>query len=248
MLRGTAADKGRAMASAGMNALRSSSSRILGIALIVTSVLLFAVAFATGFLPFELTSLVSFVLGVALLAVELEPRVRLTLAADGMLGYLLALDGALRALRLTGKATYVPLGDQVKMAMVQDGTGLSVDLPPVGGGLHDEMVEDLGQMNEKGLEFFRLWIPRTLTESLSAAGEVKVSAKGPQVEVSMAKPFVRRLCIDPFVTANVCCRMGCPLAGAVAQSLAVTTGKDVHFEKCEYDPVKQTAKTSLTLA
>jgi hypothetical protein len=244
---GTVAKKGKAAATAGANALRSSNSRILGMALIATSVLLFVAAFATGFLPFELTSLVAFVLGAALLAVELEPRVRLSLAADSMLGYLRALDGAVKALGLVGNATYVPLGDQVKMSMEKEGTGQTVALPPVGGGLVDELAGDLGEMTGKGMEYFRLWIPRTLVENLSAAGEVRVTSEGPDVEVSMAKPFVRRLCVDPFVTSNVCCRMGCPLAGAVAQTLALTTGKDVRFEKCEYDPRIQTAKTKLTL-
>jgi len=246
MNNGTAERKGKGATAAAANALRSSSSRILGITLIATSVLLFVVAFATGFLPFELTSLVSFVLGVALLAVELEPRARLSLAADSMLGYLQSLDGALKALHLAGKATYVPRGDQVKMVIGEEGTGRAVALPPVGAGLVDEIAGELGEMTEKGMEFFRLWLPRTLVENLSAAGEVKASSEGSRVEVSMSKPFVRRLCIDPFVTSNVCCRMGCPLAGAVAQSLAVTTGKDVLFEKCEYDPRSQTAKTYLT--
>lgn len=247
MSEGTPARTGRAPASTGMGALRTSGSRILGIALIVTSVLLFAVAFVTGFLPFELASLVSFVLGVALLAVELEPRVRLGLAADGMLGNLHSLDGALKALKVTGKATYVPLGNQVKMIVAQEGSAASVFLPPVGAGLYDEIVGELGQVSEKGLEFFKLWIPRTLMDNLSAAEDVGVTEEGARVDVTMSKPFVRRLCVDPFVIANVCCRMGCPLAGAVAQTLAATTGKEVHFENCSYDPIAQRAKTSLIL-
>jgi hypothetical protein len=220
---------------------------MLGVALIVTSILLFAVAFVTGFLPFELASLVSFVLGVALLAVELEPRVRLALAADGMLGYLHALDGALKALKLTGKATYVPYGNQVKMVMSQENSVSTLDLPPVGAGLHDEIAGELGEMSDKGLGYFKLWVPKALTDNLSASDDVEISGDGASVEVTMAKPFVRRLCVDPFVTANVCCKMGCPLAGAVAQALAVTTGKEVRFENCAYDPRTQRAKTSLTL-
>jgi hypothetical protein len=238
---------GRPRASGGTNAIRTGGSRILGVALIVTSILLFAVAFVTGFLPFELASLISFVLGVALLAVELEPRVRLALAADGMLGYLRSLDGALRALGLTGKATYLPHGNQVKMFMVQEATGSSLELPPVGSGIQDELVGELGDISEKGMGFFKLWVPKTLMDGLSASDDVKVSEEGPKVEVTMTKPFVRRLCVDPFVTANVCFRMGCPLAGAVAQSLAVTTGKEVRFEGCAYDPKTQRAKTSLVL-
>jgi len=237
-----------AFPSAGLSGIRTGSSRILGVALIVTSVLLFAVAFVTGFLPFELASLVAFVLGVALLAVELEDRVRLDLAADSMVGYLRTLNGTLKSMRVSGKATYIPYGNEVRMVMEQDGASSRVELPPVGSGIHDELVEQLGVLSDKGLEFFKLWIPKTLTDNLSTSDEVKVSGEGAQVEVSMSKPFVRRLCVDPFVNANVCCRMGCPLAAGVAQTLAVTTGKEVRFESCTYDPRSRTAKTSLTLA
>ena len=238
----------RAPGSAGSNDIRTGSSRILGAALIVTSVLLFAVAFVTGFLPFELASLVAFVLGIALLAVELEARVRLGLAADSMVGYLHTLDGALKSMRVLGGATYVPLGNEVRMVMEQDGASGRVELPPVGSGIHHELVEQLGELSEKGLDFFKLWVPKTLVDDLSASDEVKVSGEGAKIEISMSKPFVRRLCVDPFVNANVCCRMGCPLAAGVAQALAVTTGREVRFEACTYDPRSRTAKTSLTLA
>jgi hypothetical protein len=201
----------------------------------------------TGFLPFEVASLVAFVLGIALLAVELEPRVRLSVASDAMLGYVRSLDGALRRMRVNGKATYVPHGNQVKIVMIQDGSNLEVELPSVGEGLHDEIVEELGDTSQKGQEFFEQWLPRILVDNLSMAEGVKIRREGGMVRVSMDKPFVRRLCIDPFVNENVCCRIGCPLAGAVAQSLAVTTGREVQFEKCTYDPGAQRAETSLNL-
>ena len=238
---------GRGLASAGREALRTGSSRILGVALIITSAALFLVASITGFLPFELASLVSFVLGIMLLAVELEARVRIGLAADGMLGYLRALDGVLATLRATGKAAYVPHGKTVTMAMALDLPGQRVDLPPVGDGIHDEITAELGDTSEKGLEFFETWMPKVLVESLSAVESVKVSREGESLRVSMTKPFVRPLCVNPFVNARVCCRMGCPLAGAVAQSLAVTTGREVQFENCTYDPKAQRAETLLSL-
>jgi len=48
------------------------------------------------------------------------------------------------------------------------------------------------------------------------------------------------------VNANVCCRMGCPLAGGVAQALAAATARDVQFEGCTYDPRTQRALITLT--
>ena len=229
-----------------MSALGTSSSRILGVALVASSAALFLVAFVTGFLPFEIASLIAFVLGIALLAVELEPRVRLTVAADGMLGYLRALDGALKALGVTGKATYVPQGSGVTMAMAQEGAYQRVTLPAVGDGLYQEIAGELGEMDQKGLGFFDLWIPRVLVDNLSMTDEVKIRREGGNLKVSMRRPFVRRLCVDPYVNANVCCRMGCPLAGAVAQVLASATGREVQFEGCTYDPKSQRAETTLT--
>jgi hypothetical protein len=227
--------------------LRTGSSRILGVALIITSAILLLVSFVTGFLPFELASLISFVLGITLLAVELEPRVRLNVATDSMLGYLQSLDWALRNLKVTGKATYVPKGNEVRMVMTKEGENSLAEFPPVGAGLHSEISDELGDMNQKGLQFFNAWIPKVLVDNLSVTDDVKVSTEGTKLRVSMSRPFVRPLCINPFVNANVCCRMGCPLAGAVAQALAVTTGKDVLFESCSFDPKTQRAETTLSL-
>ena len=231
--------------SAGANVLRAGSSRILGFALIASSAVLYVVSFITGFLPFEVASLVSFVLGVALLAVELEPRVKVSSSAAAMLGYLRALDGALAVLKARGKATYVPRGVVVTMAMAQE-KGPNLELPPVSQGVYEEITEELGDISQKGESFYDLWIPRVLTENLAMTEDVTILRQGESVRVSMKKPFVRRLCMDPFVNANVCCRMGCPLAGALAQALAVATAKDVVFEGCTYDPKAQRAQTTLT--
>jgi len=235
----------RRLTSAGKSIISAGSSRTLGIALIAVSAVLYLVSFITGFLPFEVASLVSFVLGVVLLAAELEPRVKLSISADGMLGYVRSFNEALKALRVTGGATYVPRGGEVTMAMALDG-GLKVELPPVGGAIYDEILRELGEIDQKGEAFFDLWIPRVLAENLSVASDAKISRQGASVRVSMGKPFVRKLCVDPFVNANVCNRMGCPLASAVAQALATTTGRDVQFEGCTYDPKTQRAQTTLT--
>jgi hypothetical protein len=219
----------------------------MGLVLIVTSGLLFALAFVTLLLPLEIGSLISFVFGVALVAVELEPRVKLHVSSDGMLGSLRALSGALGALRLTGKTTYVPVGGQVKMVITPRGKQPQDELPSVGEGLHAAMVEQLGEMVGKGFDFFSFWIPKMLVEGFGASDQVKVSRQEDDVTVSIRRPFVRLLCVDPFVTANVCCRMGCPLAGSVAQALASTTGREIEFENCTYDPKLQLARTSLKI-
>jgi len=240
-------DTARNMASTGMSALRTSSSRILGVVLVITSALLFLVAYITGFIAFELASLISFVLGIALLAVELEPRVRISVAATSTLGYLRAVDSAFAALGITGKATYVPRGGSVKMSMPQEALGTSLEFSPVGGGLYDEIAEQTGDMAGKGYDFFKMWVSKAVADNLSLSEKVEVSRKEETVRVLMERPFVRPLCVDPFVNARVCCRTGCPLAAAMAQALSVSTGRDVKFEDCSYDPQKQHAVTSLTL-
>jgi hypothetical protein len=233
------------MKSAGSSLLRAGGSRILGLALIASSAVLYLVSFITGFLPFEVASLISFVLGIALLAVELEPRVKLSTAADAMVGYVRSFNEALKALKVNGKATYIPRGGQVTMSMTQDG-GPPIEFPPVGGGIYENIAGELGEINQKGEAYFDLWVPKVLVENLSMADDVKVSRTGATVQVSMGRPFVRRLCVDPYVNTNVCCRMGCPLAGAVAQALAIATAKDVRFDGCTYEPKARRAQVTLT--
>jgi hypothetical protein len=245
---GNEAGSGRRLASTGMSVLRTSSSRILGVALLASSASLYLVAYVTGFLPFEIASLLAFVLGVALLAVELEPRTRLRVAADGMLGYIEVLNETLKAMKVSGKATYVPRGGKVVMVMAQEGGGQQVELTPVSAGIYDEIAGEAGEIDLKGVGFFDFWVPKILVDNLSMTDEVKISREGDNVKVSMRRPFVRRLCVNKFVNENVCCRMGCPLAGAVAEALATTTGRDVQFVGCAYDPRSQRAETTLSQA
>lgn len=220
---------------------------MFGVIFIATGSLLFGLAFETGLPVFELGALVAFVLGVILVAVEIEPRVRLYMASDSTLGYLKALVGALKILGVDSKAVYVPSGNNVKMVMALDAKGTTIDLAPVGEGLHSELIDELGEIQKKGFDFFSSWMPRMLVDGLGAADEVKVSREADRVRISLRRPFVRPLCVDPFVTENVCCKMGCPLAGALAQALASTSGREVKFEDCRYDPKLQVATTSLDL-
>lgn len=234
------------LASRGTGILGTSSSRLLGVALIASSASLYFVAYVTGFLPFEVASLVAFVLGVSLLAVELEPRTRLTVATDGMRGYIGTLDEALKGMKVTGNATYIPRGDRVAMAMSSEWGGQPVELTPASARVYDEIKGELGDIYSKGAGFFDFWLPKVLVDNLSMADDVKISREGDNVKVSMRRPFVRMLCVDRFVNDNVCCRMGCPLAGAVAETLAETTGRDARFVGCTYDPKTQRATTTLS--
>jgi hypothetical protein len=220
---------------------------VLGIALVLTSAVLFLISYVTGYIGFEIASLVSFVLGVSLLVVELEPRVRLSVAGESMLGYIHSLDSTLRELKATGKATYVPLGNEVRMVIPHGEGNTDLPLPSVGAGIQEDIQGELGEMSQKGIEFFNMWVPKAIEDNLSLSAGAKVSWEGPDLKFTMSKPFVRRLCVDPFVNASVCCKMGCPLAAAVAHSLALTAGREVQFEKCTYDPATQTAETSLRL-
>jgi hypothetical protein len=220
---------------------------VFGVVLIATGGLLFGLAFETGLPVFEVGALVAFVLGVILVAVEIEPRIKLNMASDSTLGYLKALVSALKILGAEGNATYLPEENEVRMVVTRNDKGAPIELTPVGDGLYSEFVEELGEMQRKGFDFFTSWMPRIIVDGIGAADKVSIAKEGDRVTIALRRPFVRPLCVDPYVNANVCCRMGCPLARSLAQALAATTGREVKFEKCAYDPKSQKATTTLDL-
>ena len=114
-------------------------------------------------------------------------------------------------------------------------------LPTMGRGLYEGYEMELGDLHDKGLEFVRLWLPRTLVDGFGLASRVTMSQDKNEVATRMEKPFVRHLCINPYVKEHVCGTIGCPLVASIAEALASASGKSVQHVGCNYDSTTQTA-------
>jgi hypothetical protein len=224
---------------------RASHSRQAGLALVVLSSALFAGAFYTAALILEVGSVSSFVIGVALLAYEAEPRVKLFPSMSSMVGPLMAVQaeleehGVSKAMAVFEKA---PPGRGATEVMTFAGADApAYSMPALGEGLVHAYELELGDLSKLDLAGAKVWLPRVMVEGLGLADRVRMKSSGSQFTTVIDKPFVRALCVQEFMTEGMCQCSGCPLAASVGQALARASGKAVTHRGCAYDPVTQRA-------
>ena len=228
---------------------RASHSRQAGLALVVLSSALFAGAFYTATLILEVGSVSSFVVGVALLAYEAEPRVKLFPSISSLIGPLMAVQreleehGVSKAMavfeRPPGAATS---GEVMNFAYGAGGEAPTrYSIPPLGEGLVHAYELELGDLAKLDMDGAKVWLPRVMVEGLGLADRVDMKSSGGQVTTVMEKPFVRALCVQDFMMEGICQTSGCPLAASVGQALARASGMPVVHHGCTYDPLTQRA-------
>lgn len=221
---------------------RSSRSRVVGVSLLVLSAILFVVSFVLADLAAEVASVSSFLVGVALLSYEVEPRVKVYPSGMSQLGPLRVASELFLKQGIQGAATYVPGDDGVSMSFPGSrGETNSLNFSPIGHGLHGAYENELGPIRGKGVDYLVLWLPRTIVDGLGLAEKVKMKRSGDEVETVLTKPFIRPLCVNAFMKENYCSNIGCPLVASVAEALANSAGKPVKHLGCVYDPTTQTA-------
>ncbi|MDA4127904.1 MAG: hypothetical protein OK422_00330 [Thaumarchaeota archaeon] len=221
---------------------RSNRSRGAGVSLVILSSVLFVVSYVTNDFVLEIASIASFSVGAVLLAYEVEPRVRLYPSSMSLLGLMKISAELLQKAGFGGAVTYEPLEDGIYMSFEKrTADGTSAKITPIGQGLFETYERELGPMSGKGEDFVTLWLPRTIVDGLGLAERMRMVRVGPDVETTITKPFVRALCVNEFMTKNVCPTMGCPLVASFAQALASSTGEPVSHLGCSYDPHTQTA-------
>jgi hypothetical protein len=213
----------------------------MGLLLVVSSAVLFVVAFFFPILVVEVSSIVAFTVGVYLIAYDAEPRVRLYPAAMSMLGPIQTMVAQMKRGVLVGRAVYIPDGTNVSMFGSESPHTADNGLPPCGHGLLEAYENELGPVGGEGIEKALLWLPRVMVDGLNLAKGVRMKKSGDQVTTVAERPFVRALCMNDFMTANVCGTTGCPLMASVAETLAKSTKNAVKHLACSYDPVTQTA-------
>jgi hypothetical protein len=221
---------------------RASQTRPLGLFLVVLSGVLFAIALLGSYFVLEVASLSSFFVGIVMLARDLEPRVKLFSSAESLLGPLMSTVDLMQEKSLSGKALFRPEPGGVMMALESKNQPVSgISVRPVGQGPFDSYERELGDLKDKGLEYIMAWLPRAMVDGLDLAEGASMSVVASEVHTKLKKPFVRPLCVKPFMTENVCGTMGCPLVASIAQSLSAATNRPVSHIECVYDPTSQTA-------
>jgi len=228
---------------------RASHSRQAGLALVILSAALFAAAFFTSALIFEVGSVSSFVVGLALLAYEAEPRVKLFPSMSSLIGPLMVVTDDLSRNNVSNaKAVFERSPghesgrDMMRFTADNDGEdGQGYSIPPLGEGLVHAYELELGDLTRLDVDGAKTWLPRVMVDGLGLADRVTMKSSGSEVTTVMEKPFVRILCVQDFMVDGLCQVSGCPLAASVGQALARASGKRVTHNGCTYDPVTQKA-------
>jgi hypothetical protein len=215
--------------------------------MLVVSGAFLSFAFLTNYTLFEMVALVSFVMGVFLITTELEPRVKLLPAAEGLAGPLLALSNDLTLRGYEGTAAYVPREGGVAMQFRTQGGAEPLTLPPVGHGLAAALEREVGPLADVEFSYVADWVPRAFERGLGLAARVKLNSKGGSVEAALQRPYVRALCGSEEFSKKVCCRFGCPLVSSLGEVLAASSGAEVAYNGCIYDYKSQTSTATFTV-
>jgi hypothetical protein len=234
---------------------RASHSRQAGLALVLLSAALFAGAFFTSALILEIGSVSSFMSGVALLAYEAEPRVKLFPSTSSLIGPLKVVESELKQHGLSKvEAVFErapPDGTAGEVMTFAGGFGDEdaprYSIPPLGEGLVHAYELELGDLAKLEVEGAKVWLPRVMVEGLGLADHVGMKSSGDEVTTVIDKPFIRALCVQDFMADGLCRVSGCPLTASVGQALARASGKPVTHRGCTYDPLTQKATLKDTL-
>ena len=228
---------------------RASHSRQAGLTLVILSAALFAGAFYTSVLILEVGSVSSFVIGVALLAYEAEPRVKLFPSMSSLIGPLMVVEDLLKEHGVSNSNALFEKspkgeGSGEVMTFVGDADGKDAprySIPPLGQGLVKAYEMELGDLTKLELDGAKVWLPKVMVEGLGLADRVDMKSSGSEVTTTIEKPFVRALCVQDFMAQGMCRVSGCPLAASIGQTLAKASGKSVTHNGCTYDPIAQKA-------
>lgn len=234
---------------------RSSHSRSTGVALLGLSGVFLALSFLTSFVAFEILALVSFVVGVFLISVELEPRTKLLPSAESLMGPLLALAGDLEARGFGGNVVYVPRNEGVTMRVTKKNekeesgrvrkknnrTSDPLELLPVGRGIVVSVEREIGSLKDAEFSYLKAWVPKAFEKGLSLAEGARIDSRDGGFDALFDRPFVRPLCVREEFNQKVCGTIGCPLVSSVGEILASSTGKEVAYRGCSYDRMRETS-------
>jgi len=220
---------------------RARNSKSTGMVLLIVSAAFLATSFLAAATSFEIMAIISFVFGVFLISSGLESTVKLIPAAEGVVGPLLSLADDLAKRGFNGNAKYVPKedGETVMEVGTEPSGGATETILPIGGGLVASYARELGALKDAETEYLTTWIPRVMVKGLGLAEAAKLDVQDGTAEMTMRRSAMRPLCVREDVNAKVCNCIGCPLVSSIGEVLASSTGKEVTFLGCVYDPLKE---------
>jgi len=217
---------------------RASNSKSTGLLLLIVSAAFLATSFLTASSSFEVLAIISFVFGVFLTASGLEANVKLIPSAESLLGPLLALSEGLGKRGFNGMAEYVPRdeGETIMKVGKEPASGEAETLVPIGRGLVASYERELGTLKDVDMEYVKTWVPGVMVKGLALAEAAKIGVRDGTAELTLLKSVMRPLCVRQEFNERVCMKLGCPLVSSVGEVLASSTGKEVTFQGCVYDP------------
>lgn len=232
---------------------RGRRTRAVGFALIFLVVPMFLLAYLTGTLVFEITSIISLFLGVFFVFSSLESHVGSSPANVIAKSPLLTIKELIRQKGYEGKAVYVVDGDEPRVRIGDRVTNHSLLLYPPGNDLFNLIEEEVGELKDTGLDYLIEWLPRALVDALDLAEGVELKDLNGtnderEIRALIKRPTFEGLCLSQDLKEGICDRLGCQVQGSIGQSIAISTGNSVQFKGCIYDPATRTASATYVLA
>lgn len=243
---------------------RGRHSRDAGTFLLIISVAFFILAYFTRYIVFEVTSIVSLLLGVVMIFTSLEPYMKTRAATEAIYSLLEIVEEFLDTLNATGKAVFIPpTPDQTRgmvfiftaghsnlpdLKKLIDGKELiceeGVLLPSPGSSLLRLYEEELGDLRRIDFPYLVEWLPKVLVNGLKLAERVEITRLDDTVKVAITGTVFNYLHQRRESIKVVCETMGCPLESSIAQAIAKNTGRLVYKVESKQEP--QAVQTSIT--
>jgi hypothetical protein len=228
------------------------TSRVAGIGFAVLSVDLLVLSVRTGFVVFEIDSVIAFLAAVVLLFKD--PRARAQ--ARVLDAVLVSSDQLTQELsEYAGlEFTYVPTGkgvDEVVVlpARIQDidipnGVKSAAELTPPGLGLAQLFVREVGKQRLT-LDVIRASLPQIITGNFGLASSVEVDVEQDQFVAVLRGAAATCTCDSGQADSGGW--IGCSVASFLAVLVAHATGRPLSLRKCVHDLAADSWKISIDL-
>ncbi len=226
--------------------LRGRRSRTTGTILFIFGGVLFALAFLTRFIVFEVSAILSLLVGAVLMSTSAEPYVKRRVANNVGISSFKALAELLTA-KTSGANPifeYDKQSSSISVTLAENSSeGSEATLgPPVKGqtipssgeALLEDIRRELNGSDTLQLEQMLDSLPRTLVYGVGLAEKIEVEQRSESIEVRLWGMSFRDFCMNEDVRL-LCGRVGCPVNGSIASLLALSSRKSILAKGCTFN-------------